>query len=218
MCFAHRFAPPAYMCGTATWTYNIYSLYLSPFLSLSLWPAFVYSSVLLYLHLYHSPCISLSLTHANTYAHSLTLFLSFSPSLSLAVARVVSSSRWTPFFAPCCHTSMPLPAIRNVAAASPRYLRDVSYTAPPSRMVSLLPACVRPGQKSMLGRVCLLDAHAFLGGAPFPFKPSVLLARRRRLLATWVNTSVDDLHVNNSSLLSSSVYSLIRNLNNLERS
>lgn len=59
MCFAHRFASPVYMCGTATWTYNIYGLYLSPFLSL--WPAFVYLSVWLYLYLYHSLYISLFL-------------------------------------------------------------------------------------------------------------------------------------------------------------
>lgn len=109
--------------------------------------------------------LSRTQTRTHTLSRSFSLFLLLCLSLSLAV---VSSSRWTPFFAPCCHTSMPLPAIRNVAAASPRYLRDVSYTASPSRMVSLLPACLRTTwAKEHAGRVCLLDAHAFLGGAPF---------------------------------------------------
>lgn len=166
MCFAHRFAPPAYMCGTATWTYNIYSLYLSLPFSLFGRPSSI--RVCCSICTYTTLCISisLSLTHARTYTHththSLSLFFSFCLSLSF----VVSSSCWTPFFAPCCHTSMPLPAIRNVAAALPRYLRDVSYTAPPSRMVpracllACLPACVRPGRKSMPdGFACSMHMH-----------------------------------------------------------
>lgn len=103
-------------------------------------------------------------TYVHTYTHTRKLFLSFS--LTVSPSFVVSSSYWTPFFAPCCHTSMPLPAIRNVAAALPRYLRDVSYTAPPTRMVppaclpACLPACVRPGRKSMLdGFACSMHMH-----------------------------------------------------------
>jgi len=69
--------------------------------------------------------------------------------------------------------------------------------------------------KEHAGRVCLLDAHAFLG--ELLFKPSVLLTRRHRHLASWVNTSIDNVRVNNSSLLLSNVYPLARNLSNPER-
>lgn len=63
--------------GTATWTYDIYALYLSSFLSLS--PAFVYLSVLLYTILY----ISFSLAHAHIYVRTHTLSFSLSLSFSL---------------------------------------------------------------------------------------------------------------------------------------
>lgn len=141
---------------------------LSLSLSLSLAGLRLFECVALSVPIPFSVYISLILTHAHTYIHThiRANSLSFSLTRSVSPSFVVSSSYWTPFFAPCCHTSMPLPAIRNVAAALPRYLRDVSYTAPPTRMVppacllACLPACVRPGRKSMLdGFACSMHMH-----------------------------------------------------------
>jgi len=63
----------------------------------------------------------------------------------------------------------------------------------------VLPACLlaclrTTWAKEHAGRVCLLAAHAFLPcrESLSPFKPSVLLTRRR---LAWVNISVDDLRV-----------------------
>lgn len=111
---------------------------------------------------------------------SLPLSLSPCPSPSYSLSLVVSSSRRTLSFAPYCHASVPLPAIRNVAVALPRYLRDVSYAAPPTRVVPLvstwllacrslafLPACLRATwAKEHAERVCLPDVYVFFQGEP----------------------------------------------------
>lgn len=126
-------------------------------LSFSLWPAFVYLSVLLYLPILFS--ISLFLPHPHVRTHPLSLL--FCRSLSFVVRRSsFSSSYWTLFFALCCHTSMPLPAIRNAAAALER--RKLHGTFDENRLLppACLPTCVRPGQKSMLsGFACSMHMH-----------------------------------------------------------
>lgn len=93
---------------------------------------------------------------------SFSFFFSPPPPLSLFLSPFLCLSSSSPghrtlSFAPYCHASVPLPAIRNAAAALPRYLRDVSYAAPRTRVVSLacplayLPAYVRLGRKSRTG-------------------------------------------------------------------
>lgn len=151
----------------ATWTHGIHGSVSHSF-SLSLVGLRLFECVALYLY------------------HSLYLPLSFSlsprPSPSYSLSLVVSSSRRTPSFAPYCHASVPLPAIRNAAVALPRYLRDVSYAAPPTRVVppvstwllacrslacllASLPACMRATwAKEHAGRVCLPDVYVFFQG------------------------------------------------------
>lgn len=139
----------------ATWTYGIYGLYLFLFLFLFSADLGLFERVALYL--YHSS-VSLSFSLPPPLSLSVCLhhsrFNHLSPFLCLSSS---SPGHRTLSFAPYCHASVLLPAIRNAAAALPRYLRDVSYAAPPTRVVSLacplayLPAYVRLGRKSRTG-------------------------------------------------------------------
>lgn len=185
---------------TATWTHGIHgsvSLSLSLFLLFSLSGSLSSrpSSIRVCCALPISLCVCLPLSFA----------LSPRPSPSYSLSLVVSSSRRTPSFAPYCHASVPLPAIRNAAVALLRYLRDVSYAAPSTRVVppvstwllacslarslacllSCQLACVRPGRKSTPNGFTCPMCMNFFRESLSPFKSSVLLARRRRLRRRW---------------------------------
>lgn len=153
---------------------------------------------------YSSECCALSIPLLR-FSFSLSFFFFLSLSVfSFPSALFVPPSFFHPSspryrtlsFAPYCHASVLLPAIRNAVVALP-YLRDVSYAAPPTRVVSLacplacLLACLRATRAKERGRVCSPDA--FLGELS-PFKHSVLLARhrRRRITGPGTNTSADD--------------------------
>lgn len=126
---AHRFAPLVYMCallrGRTVSTALFLSLSLFLLFSLSGSLSSRPSSIRVCCALPISLCVCLPLSFA----------LSPRPSPSYSLSLVVSSSRRTPSFAPYCHASVPLPAIRNAAVALLRYLRDVSYAAPSTRVV-----------------------------------------------------------------------------------
>lgn len=164
--------PPLYSSDVhvriATWTYGIYGLYLSLSLFFSSGGLPLFECIALYLYHFSVPLflfrflfLSLSIYLSHSHLSRLSSFLCLSSS---------SPRHRTLSFAPYCHASVLLPTIRNAAAALPRYLRDVSYAAPPTRVVSpactlaYLPACVRPGRKSTPdGFACPM--YAFLGGA-----------------------------------------------------